>query len=111
MKRILIADDHAIVRKGLKETLEEELDGPQFGEAENTQQVLDMVWKERWDLVMLDINMGGRSGLEALEEIHKARPKLPVLILSMYPVEEFGVRALKLERPATSANRARRRNW
>ncbi len=96
MKRILVADDHAIVRKGLKETLAEELGPLRFGEAGNNQQVLDMVWKEEWDLVMLDINMEQRSGLEVLQEIRKARPKLPVLILSMYPVEEFGVRALKL---------------
>jgi DNA-binding NarL/FixJ family response regulator len=96
MKRILVADDHAIVRKGLKETLEDELGDLQFGEAGNNQQVLDQVRKEKWDLVMLDINMEQRSGLEVLEEIRKARPKLPVLILSMYPVEEFGVRALKL---------------
>jgi DNA-binding NarL/FixJ family response regulator len=96
MKRILVADDHAIVRKGLKETLEEELGDLEFGEAGNNQQVLDKVGREKWDLVMLDINMEQRSGLEVLEAIRKARPKLPVLILSMYPVEEFGVRALKL---------------
>jgi len=96
MKRILIADDHAIVRKGLKETLEEELGGLHFGEAANNQQVFDLVAHEKWDLVILDINMEQRSGLEVLEEIRKARPKLPVLILSMYPVEEFGVRALRL---------------
>ena len=96
MKRILVADDHAMVRKGIRETLEEELGDLQFGEAGNSQQALDLVWKEKWDLVMLDINMEQRSGLEALEAIRKARPKLPVLILSMYPVEEFGVRALKL---------------
>ena len=96
MKKILVADDHAIVRKGIKETLEEELGKLQFGEAGNNQQVLDLVWQEDWDLVMLDINMDKRSGLEILEEIRKARPNLPVLIVSMYPVEEFGVRALKL---------------
>lgn len=96
MKRILIADDHAIVRKGLKETLEEELGKLHFGEAENNQQVRELLWKEKWDLVMLDINMDQRSGLEVVEEIRKAFPKLPVLVLSMYPVEEFGVRALKL---------------
>jgi two-component system invasion response regulator UvrY len=96
MKRILVADDHAIVRKGLRETLEEELGPLEFGEAENNQQALEKVWKEKWDLVMLDINMEQRSGLEVLADIRKARPKLPVLILSMYPVEEFGVRALKL---------------
>lgn len=96
MKRLLIADDHAIVRKGLKETLEEDLGRIHFGEAGTNQAVLDLVWKEKWDLVILDINMEERSGLEVLEEIRRARPKLPVLILSMYPVDEFGVRALKL---------------
>jgi DNA-binding NarL/FixJ family response regulator len=95
MKRILIADDHGIVRKGLKETLEEELEQVTFGEAENGQQVLEQVWKEKWDLVLLDIGMEGRSGLEVLAEIRKARARLPVLILSMYPEAEFGVRALK----------------
>jgi two-component system, NarL family, invasion response regulator UvrY len=96
VRRILVADDHAIVRKGLKETLEEELGDLQFGEAANNQQVIDQVGKKSWDLVVLDINMEQRSGLEVLEEIRKTHPKLPVLILSMYPVEEFGVRALKL---------------
>jgi two-component system invasion response regulator UvrY len=96
VRRILVADDHAIVRKGLKETLEEELGDLQFGEAANNQQVIDQVGKKSWDLVILDINMEQRSGLEVLEEIRKTHPKLPVLILSMYPVEEFGVRALKL---------------
>jgi DNA-binding NarL/FixJ family response regulator len=94
-KRILIADDHGIVRKGLKNTLEEELGRMAFGEAENGRQVLEQVSKQEWDLVLLDINMEGRSGLEVLAEIHRARPDLPVLILSMYPEEEFAVRALK----------------
>ena len=96
MKRILLADDHAIVRKGLKETLEEEFCPLQFGEASSNAQALEKIQKEKWDLVMLDLNMGGRSGLELLEEIRRLRPHLPVLILSMYSVEEFGVRALKL---------------
>src|ERR1700743_947298 len=96
MKRILMADDHAIVRKGLQETLEDELGKVTFGAAENSQQVLDLIWNQKWDLVILDINMEGRSGLDVLAEIPKPRPKLPVLILSMYPVSEFAVRALKL---------------
>jgi len=96
MKRILIADDHAMVRKGLRETLEEELGQTQFGEARNGQEILEQIWNHKWDLVILDLNMEGRSGLEVLEEIRKAQPKLPVLILSMYPVAEFAVRALKL---------------
>lgn len=95
MKRVLIADDHALMRKGLRETLEDELGPMTFGEADNATQALELVWKSKWDLVLLDINMEGRSGLEALEEIRKARPKLPVLILSMYPEQDFAVRALK----------------
>jgi len=94
-RRILIADDHDIVRKGLKDTLEEELGRMTFGEAENGRQVLEQVHKQDWDLVLLDINMEGRSGLDVLQDIHKAHPALPVLILSMYPEEEFAVRALK----------------
>jgi DNA-binding NarL/FixJ family response regulator len=96
MKRILIADDHAILRKGLKETIEEELGATAFGEAANGREVMEQVWKKPWDLVLLDIGMEGRSGLEVLEEIRSARPKLPVLILSMYPEAQFAVRALRL---------------
>jgi len=95
MKRILLVDDHAMLRKGLKETLEEELARFTFGEADHAQQALELVWQKEWDLVVLDINMGERNGLDLLTEIQKARPKLPVLILSMYPVAEFAVRALK----------------
>jgi DNA-binding NarL/FixJ family response regulator len=95
MTRILLADDHAIVRRGLKETLEEELGQVSFGEAENGQQVLRQLGTQSWDLVLLDINMEGRSGLDVLGEIRTAWPKLPVLILSMYPEAEFAVRSLK----------------
>lgn len=95
MKRILLVDDHAIVRKGLKETLEEELGQVTFGEADNAQRVREHLGQSEWDLVVLDINMEGRNGLELLTEIQRAHPKLPVLILSMYPVAEFAVRALK----------------
>lgn len=95
MKRILLVDDHAMVRKGLKETLEEELGTVTFGEADNGQKVIEQIHRTDWDLAILDINMDGRSGLDLLGEIQKARPKLPVLILSMYPVAEFAVRALK----------------
>ena len=95
MKRILIADDHAIVRKGLKETLEEEIGELAFGEASNGQEVLQQIWNKDWDLVLLDIGMEGRDGLEVLEEIRKSRPRLPVVIITMYPEAEFGARALR----------------
>jgi two-component system, NarL family, invasion response regulator UvrY len=96
VKHILIADDHALLRKGLKETLQDELSAVSIAEASNGREVLEQVWKKPWDLVLLDIGMEGRSGLEVLEEIRSARPKLPVLILSMYPEAQFAVRALRL---------------
>jgi DNA-binding NarL/FixJ family response regulator len=96
MKKILLADDHALVRKGLAETLQEEFGDVAIGEAETAQKALDLAWTTEWDLVILDIDMGGRNGLEILEELRKARCLTPVLVLSMYPVAEFAVRALKL---------------
>jgi two-component system, NarL family, invasion response regulator UvrY len=93
--RILIADDHAVVRHGLKQILADEFPKAEYGEARNGQDALNRVWKERWDVVILDITMPGRGGLEILKEIKKARPKLPVLVLSMHPEDQFAVRVLK----------------
>lgn len=93
--KILIADDHAIVRHGLKQILADEFKKSAFGEARNGQEVLDSVWKQEWDVVVLDITMPGRSGLEVLREIKKAKPRLPVLVLSMHPEDQFAVRVLK----------------
>ena len=94
--RILITDDHAVVRQGLKQILAEEFKKAEFGEAANVQEAIDKVWKEPWDVVVLDITMPGRSGLEVLKEIKKSRPKLPVLMLSMHPEDQFAVRLLKI---------------
>ncbi len=93
--KVLIADDHAIVRRGLKLILSEEFDRIIFGEARTGQEVLDLVWKQDWDIVVLDITMPGRSGLEVLKELKQLRPKLPVLILSMHSEDQFGMRVLK----------------
>jgi len=93
--RILIADDHAVVRHGLKQILADEFKRAEFGEARNGQEVLNRVWKERWDVIVLDITMPGRGGLEVLKEIKKSRPKVPVLVLSMHPEDQFAVRVLK----------------
>jgi len=93
--RILLADDHAVVRHGLKQILADEFRKAVFGEARNAQEALNRVWKENWDVVVLDITMPGRSGLEVLREIKKSRPKLPVLVLSMHPENQFAVRVLK----------------
>jgi DNA-binding NarL/FixJ family response regulator len=93
--RILIADDHAVVRRGLRQILAEAFAKAIFGEAATTQQVLEHVWKEHWDIVILDLTMPGGSGLDVLKEIKRARPKLPVLMLSMHPEDQFAVRLLK----------------
>jgi len=93
--RILIADDHAVVRRGLKQILAAEFKQAHFGEAANASEALDRLRKENWDAVVLDITMPGRSGLEALKEIREEKPKLPVLVLSMHPEDQFAVRVLK----------------
>lgn len=95
MIRVLLADDHAILRSGLKEILERELGGAFCGEAADAQQVLSQVRSQGWDLVILDVTMPGRSGLDILKDLKKLRPKLPVLFLSMHPEDQLGMRALK----------------
>jgi len=83
------------VRQGLKLILADHFKRALFGEACNAQEALDHVTKNKWDVVVLDINMPGRGGLEVLREIKRLRPKLPVLILSMNPEDQFAVRMLK----------------
>jgi DNA-binding NarL/FixJ family response regulator len=79
----------------LKQILADEFKRAIFGEARNAQEALDLVWKEHWDVVVLDITMPGRSGLEVLREIKKSKPRVPVLVLSMHPENQFAVRVLK----------------
>ncbi|MBA4136595.1 MAG: DNA-binding response regulator [Opitutus sp.] len=93
--RILLTDDHAIVRHGLKQILQAEFPAAEFGEASDVPTTLDLANREHWDLLVLDITLGGRSGLEALKDIKQTRPRLPVLVLSMHPEDQFGVRVLK----------------
>jgi len=95
MIRILIADDHAIVRRGLKQIVSEQADMIVASEAENAREALDLVRTQEWDVVVLDINMPGRNGLEVLKELKRENPKLPVLILSIHPEDQYGVRVLK----------------
>ncbi|HPU57850.1 MAG TPA: response regulator transcription factor, partial [Verrucomicrobiota bacterium] len=90
--KILLTDDHAVVRHGLKQILADEFKRATFGEARNAQEALNKIWKEDWDVVVLDITMPGRSGLDVLREIKKSRPRLPVLVLSMHPEGQFAVR-------------------
>lgn len=93
--KILIADDHAMIRRGLKETLTETFSRATFGEAKTAQEALESVARQDWDVVILDISMPGKSGLDILEDLHRLRPKLPVLLLSMHPERQFARRALK----------------
>jgi len=94
--RVLLTDDHTVVRRGLKQILAEEFKRAVFGEARNAEEALDLVGKEHWDVIVLDITMPGRSGLEVMREIRRLRPSLPVLVLSVHPENQFAVRVLKL---------------
>jgi DNA-binding NarL/FixJ family response regulator len=93
--KVLIADDHAILRRGLKEILVRELDEVKCGEAEDSEQVLTEVAKQGWDLVILDISMPGKSGLDLLGDLQRIQPQLPVLVLSMHPEDQYAKRVLR----------------
>jgi len=95
MIKILIADDHTMFREGLKHILAEYPDLVVTDEANNGQEVLDKIWKNNYDMVLLDITMPGMTGLEALKQLKNDKPKLPVLILSMHPEEQYAVRVLR----------------
>ena len=96
MKRILIADDHEIVRRGLRQILTDEFPKLQVGDAANARDAVEAVRKQAWDAVLLDINMPGRSGLDVLEELKRLRPAMPVVVLTAFPEEDYAVRAFKL---------------
>jgi two-component system invasion response regulator UvrY len=95
MLRILVADDHEVVRKGLMKVLAETLQPIKVDEASTGQEAVSKVWKSEYDLVVLDIKMPGKGGLDVLKEIKQHRPKLPVVILSMHPEEQFAIRAIR----------------
>jgi two-component system, NarL family, invasion response regulator UvrY len=95
MIRVLIGDDHAIIRSGLKQILSEENNSFSYGEAANGQSVLDKISKEKWDIVILDISMPGLNGIETLKEIKKVKPKLPVLVLTVHSEDQFALRSIK----------------
>lgn len=95
MIRIVIADDHAIVREGIKRTLADTPDLQVIGEASDGSELRALVGKCSADVLVLDLAMPGIPGLELLEEIRSQRPALPILVLSMYPAEQFAVRAIR----------------
>lgn len=96
MTRILIADDHEIVRHGLRDLLTTSLGEISVGESWDAQTTIDLLVHQDWDLVLLDINMPGQSGLEVLAEARKLRPTTLVLVLTSYPEDHFAVQAFKL---------------
>lgn len=95
MISILIADDHAIVREGLKQIVAEEEELKVSAEASNSDELLVELTKQEFDIIILDINMPGKNGLDVLKDLGDKYPDTPVLILSMYGEEQYGIRALK----------------
>jgi DNA-binding NarL/FixJ family response regulator len=93
--RILVADDHPVVRRGLKQIVAQEPDMAVLGEAQNGQETLDLVRNQEWDIVVFDLSMPGRGGLETLRELKRIRRNLPVLVLSIHPPDQFAARVYK----------------
>jgi two-component system invasion response regulator UvrY len=95
MIRVLITDDHPVIRRGLKRILEAEPDMKGVDEAQNAQEALDLASKRRYDVLLLDVDMPGASGLDALKELRVQQPKLPVLVLSIHSEEQYAARVLE----------------
>lgn len=95
MLRILIADDHCVVRKGLRQILLDEFPTAKIEEVPDAEELIKKVMSDTWDVVVSDLSMPGRSGLDALQQIKLSHPQLPVLILSIHPEEQYAMRALK----------------
>src|ERR1700684_4410228 len=95
MARILVVDDHPLIRRGIVGLLEHEFPQTDVLEASDGAETMAVVWAQHLDLVLLDLSLPGRGGLDLLKEIKSARPRLPVLILSMYPEGQFATRSLR----------------
>jgi two-component system invasion response regulator UvrY len=93
--RILIADDHALIRNGLRQVLLDAFPHSQIAEAGNAKEALDLLSRQRWEAILLDITMPGQSGLDVLKQAKQIQPQTPVLVLSMHPEDQYARRALK----------------
>lgn len=93
--KVLLIDDHVAIRRGIQMILQDEFADAEIAGAGDSRVAMDLVREQSWDLVLCDINLPGRNGIEVLKEIKFSRPHLPVLMLSMHPEEEFAMRALK----------------
>lgn len=96
MIRIIFSDDHPVVRRGLRQLVADQADMMVVGEASSADELVTLLRTQACDVVLTDISMRGRSGLDALKEVKREHPKLPVLVLSMHPEDQYGVRAIKL---------------
>ena len=95
MTRFIIADDHSIVRRGIREIIQDAYPDALIEEAGDAETLLHLVSQQAPDLVITDLSMPGRSGLDAIQQIRQMHPRLPVIVLSMYPEDQYAVRALK----------------
>jgi DNA-binding NarL/FixJ family response regulator len=94
-KRILVADDHSVVRAGIIKSLTASFSDIEFGEASSASEVMQLIYTSGWDLAIIDISMPGRNGMDVLKEIKENYPEIKVIIFSMYPEDQFAVRAIK----------------
>jgi DNA-binding NarL/FixJ family response regulator len=95
LKQILIVDDHALFRQGLRHIIEDQIGQVQFGEAKSAEEALSLLTVQSWDLIILDINLPGRSGLDLIKVIKTINRDLPILVLSMYEEDQFAVRVIR----------------
>ncbi len=95
MTKVLIIDDHEIFRQGLKKIITESFPDIFFEEAASAEAAFNLFGKENWDIVITDINLPGRSGIEIVKDLNQNYPKIPILVLSMYPEEQFAIRVIK----------------
>jgi two-component system, NarL family, invasion response regulator UvrY len=95
MKKLLLVDDHEVVRDGIKKILGDQAERIHFGEASTASEASTLVVSEEWDLAVLDLSLAGRSGLELLKQFKQIRPRLPVLVLSMHSEEQYARRAFR----------------
>jgi len=94
MYRVLIVDDHAAVREGVRRVLSEQLHPDAQGEASSADEAIEMVRREQWDVIVLDVHMPGKSGIEVLKAVKQTNPDLPVVMLSVYPPDQMASRLL-----------------
>jgi DNA-binding NarL/FixJ family response regulator len=93
--KILLVEDHAIVREGIRRIVDDELEGVEWGEAGDAREAVAQLGAEAWDLVLLDLGLPGRSGLELVKELHQAHPDLPILVLTMYAEDQYALRCFR----------------